>query len=51
MDLPGYIFNTDSVVFYYNRYFDKIQEKMMQPHELIYKFADPNKTEPGKRKL
>ena len=33
--LPGYIFNTDSVVFYYNRLFDKFQEKMMQAHDFV----------------
>ena len=32
-ELPGYIINTDSVVFYYNRLFDKFQEKMMQAHD------------------
>ena len=45
MDLPGYIFNTDSVVFYYNRYFCKIQEKMMQSHEFMKKYAYLNKVE------
>ena len=35
INLPGYIFNTDSVVFYYNRLFDKFQEKMMQAHDFV----------------
>ena len=34
-NLPGYIINTDSVVFYYNRLFDKFQEKMMQAHDFM----------------